>query len=120
MDTKKECEVCSKLIKEKYKHYTAWKVLAIVFICLTVLFAILFFANGKMFVQETEENNISISNADGNNQNNVITGSGSAINGDAESSETNTGVIIFVITIVIIGGGVVGGCIIIRKKKGDK
>lgn len=42
----KECEICSKMTKEKYKHYNLWKTLAIVFICLTALLAVLYFASG--------------------------------------------------------------------------
>lgn len=42
---KKECEICEKMVKEKYKHYKMWQILAIIFMCLTVLFAVLFFVN---------------------------------------------------------------------------
>lgn len=114
----KECEVCAKMVKEKYKHYKTWKVLAIVFICLTVLFAILFFANGNLMVEETVENHITIENADGDNQNNVVTGNGSTISGTVKS-ESNIGVIIFVCTI-ILAGGIVCGCYIISQKKNNK
>ena len=111
----KECEVCTKMVKEKYKHYKTWKTLAIVFICLTVLFAILYFANGNLMVEETIENNIVIKNADGDNQNNVITGNGSTISGTV-TSESNIGVIIF-ICVIIVTGGFVCGCYIVSQKK---
>lgn len=116
----KECEVCTKLVKEKYKHYKTWRNLAIVFICLTVLFAILFFANGNLMVEETVENNIVVENADGDNQNNVITGNGSTMSGTVTTeSESNIGVILFV-CVLILTGGIVCGCYIISQKKSDK
>lgn len=114
----KECEVCTKMVKAKYKHYKTWKALAIVFMCLTVLFAILYFASGKMMVKETVENNIVIENTDGSNENNVITGNGSTISGTVKS-ESNIGVIIFV-CVIILTGGIVGGCYIVSQKKSDK
>lgn len=114
----KECEVCTKMVKEKYKHYKSWKITAIVFICLSVLFAVLFFASGKMFVQETVENNIVIENADGSNENNVITGNQSTISGTVKT-KSNIGIII-VVCVVILVGGIIGGCYIVSQKKSDK
>lgn len=114
----KECEVCTKMVKEKYKHYKTWRNLAIVFMCLTVLFAILFFANGNLMVEETIENNIVVENADGDNQNNVITGNGSTISGNV-TTESNIGVIIFV-CVLILTGGIICGCYIVSQKKSDK
>lgn len=114
----KECEVCSKMVKEKYKHYKTWRNLAIVFMCLTVLFAILYFASGKMMVEETVENNILVENADGNNENNVITGNGSTISGTVKT-QSNIGVIIFV-CVIILTGGIICGCYIVSQKKSDK
>ena len=116
----KECEVCTKMVKEKYKHYKTWRNLAIVFMCLTVLFAILFFANGNLMVEETVENNIVVSNEDGDNQNNVITGNSSTMSGTITTeSESNIGVIIFV-CVIILTGGIICGCYIVSQKKGDK
>lgn len=114
----KECEVCTKMVKEKYKHYKTWKVLAIVFMCLTVLFAILYFASGNMMVEETVENNIIVENAGSENDNNIITGNGSTISGTV-TTESNIGMIIFV-CVIILTGGIVCGCYIISKKKSDK
>ena len=116
----KECEVCTKMVKEKYKTFKTWKVLAIVFMCLTALFAILFFANGNLMVEETVENNIVIENADGDNENNVITGNGSTMSGTITTeSESNIGVII-VVCVLILTGGIICGCYIISQKKSDK
>ena len=114
----KECEICMKFVQEKYKHYKTWRTLAIVFICLTVLFAILFFANGNLMVEETVENNIRIENADGSNENTIITGDGSTISGTV-TTESNIGVVIFVCALVLTGG-IIGGCYIVSQKKGDK
>ena len=118
----KECEVCRKLTKEKYKHLdekvkalNVWRVLAIVFIIVSVVFAILYFASGQMFVEKTIENNIRIENADGSNENNVVTGEGSTISGTIKT-ESNIGIII-VFCAVIISGGIFGGCYYISKNK---
>lgn len=114
----KECETCSRYTKEKYKHYLSWKITAIVFIFIAVLFVILYFASVKMFVEETVENNIVVENAEGNNENNIITGNGSTISGTVKK-ESNIGGII-IICVVILSGGIVGGCYIISQKKSDK
>lgn len=114
----KECEVCSKMVKEKYKHYKTWKVLAIVFIFLSVLFAILFFANGNLFVSKTNENEITIRNGSGVNSNNVITGDGSTMSGTVKN-ETNIGVFI-IIGAIILAGGVGFGCYNLSKNKKHK
>ena len=67
----KECKICKEATKQKYRFYTLWKVLAIVFMCLTILFATLYFASGDVFKQS--ENDVEILNeGDGNNSNNVI------------------------------------------------
>lgn len=114
----KECEVCTRMVKEKYKYYKTWRNLAIVFMCLAVLFAILYFASDKMMVEETVENNIVVKNDDGNNQNNIVTGDGSTISGTVKS-ESNIGGIIFV-CVIILTGGIVCGCYIVSQKKSDK
>lgn len=106
------------MVKEKYKHYKVWRTLAIVFICLTFLFAVLFFASGNLFVEETVENNIRIENTSGENENNVVTGNGSTISGTIQR-ESNIGSII-ILSVIILSGGIVGGCYIISQKKSGK
>lgn len=120
MADNKECEVCTKMVKEKYKHYKTWRNLAIVFMCLTVLFAILYFASGKMMVEETIQNDIQIENQGGDNDNTVITGNGSTTSGTVVvEKESNIGSIIF-ICVLILTGGIIGGCYIISSKKNNK
>lgn len=115
---KRECEVCTKMVKEKYKHYKIWRTLAIVFLCLTFLFAVLYFASEDLFVEETVENNIRIENTSGENENNIVTGNGSTISGTVKS-ESNIGVII-IISVIILSGGIVSGCYIISQTKSNK
>lgn len=68
---KKELKIYQDAIKQKYKYHTLWKVLAIIFICLTILFASLYFGSGDLF-KETINNDIEIINENsGNNSNNV-------------------------------------------------
>lgn len=73
MKNESNCEICQRLIHEKYKYHKLWKILAIVFIILTILFSILFFVNGDLFKKEIHnENDIEISNeGDGDNTNKV-------------------------------------------------
>lgn len=115
---KKECEVCTKMVKAKYRHYKTWKVLAIVFILVSITFAILYFASGNMMVKEINENDIRVENGDGINENNIITGNGSTISGTVKT-ESNIGVIILV-CVIIITGGIIGGCYIISHNKDNK
>lgn len=68
---KKELMVYNKVMKEKYKFYKLWKVLAIVFICLTILFATLYFCDGDIF-RETVNNEVEIIN-DGGSNSNIVT-----------------------------------------------
>lgn len=106
----KECKVCTKMVKEKYKHYKTWKTLAIVFICLTVLFAILYFANGDLMTSTVIEydNEVTIENEGGYNTN--------ADNGNIiiEKKNDNTGGVIL-LSVIILVGGILGGCYIISQ-----
>ena len=65
MADKRECKICREEIKRKYKHYKLWKALAIVFICLTVLFGTLYFTTGDVFRTTTNEVE-AINNGDSN------------------------------------------------------
>ena len=70
----KECKICKEATKQKYRFYTLWKVLAIVFMCLTILFATLYFASGDVFKQTTKVNNndVEIENTGDYSNNNVV------------------------------------------------
>ncbi len=105
-----ECEVCSKMVKEKYKHYKTWKLLAIVFMCLTFLFAVLYFANGD-FVKDTSveyNNNVVIDNSGNNNAN--------SNNGNI-TVDDNTQTIFTIICIIAMLGGIGIVCYFISSKK---
>lgn len=65
MADKRECKICREEIKRKYRHYKLWKALAIVFICLTVLFGTLYFTTGDVFRTTTNEVEV-INNGDSN------------------------------------------------------
>lgn len=106
----KECKVCSKLMKEKYKHYKTWKILAIVFICLAVLFAILYFSSGDLTKSTTIEynNSVDIEN-DGNNNTNTDNG-----NIVVEKQNDSTGGVV-ILSVIILVGGIIGGCYIVSQ-----
>lgn len=111
----KECKVCKKYTKAKYKYYKTWKCLAIIFICLTALFAILYFSSGDVFVEETTETNIRIEDKGENSKTHIITGDNSTISGTTESKD-NCGIVI-IVCVAILTGGVISGCYLISKKK---
>ena len=106
----RECEVCTKMVKEKYKHYKTWRNLAIVFICLTVLFAILYFSSGDLFSSTTIEynNDVSIENGGDNNTN---TDNGNIV---IEKKNDSTGGVIL-LSVIILTGGIIGGCYIVSQ-----
>ena len=54
---KNELDIYNKMVRQKYKFYKVWRILAIVFMCLTVLFAILYFASGEVITTEKNNNN---------------------------------------------------------------
>ncbi len=70
---KKELDIYNKMVREKYKFYTMWRVMAIVFMCFTVLFAFLYFASGSVVTTEenttTNNNDIQVVNDGGGNKN---------------------------------------------------
>ena len=107
----KECEVCTKMVKEKYKHYKTWRNLAIVFICLTVLFAILFFASGDLMTTRIVEydNEVTIEN---NGDSNTNTDNG---NITVEKQNDSTGGVIL-LCIIILTGGIIGGSYIVSQR----
>lgn len=69
---KNECEICKTVIREKYKHFKLWRVLTIIFMVLTVLFATLYFASGEVFTETINNNDVEIINEGNNNDNDVI------------------------------------------------
>lgn len=70
MADKRECKICREEIKRKYKHYKLWKALAIVFICLTVLFGTLYFTTGDVF-RQTVSNDVKVVNNGDSNYNQI-------------------------------------------------
>lgn len=108
----KECDVCTRYTKAKYKHYKSWKITAIVFICLTVLLACLYFASGKLFTSTVikYDNDVVIENNGNNNTNND---NGNVI---VEKQNDSTGGVIL-LSVVILSGGIVGGCYIVSQKR---
>lgn len=72
MADKQECKVCRKMTAEKYKHLKVWRILAIVFMCLTILFAVLYFATGEVFTETVNDVEIVNTGGSNNNSNNVV------------------------------------------------
>jgi hypothetical protein len=70
---KNELEVYKQAVKEKYKYYRLWKVLAIIFMCLSVIFGALYFATGDVFRTTTNDVEIVNNNEGDSNTNNSVT-----------------------------------------------
>ena len=68
---KKELAVYKKAVKDKYKYHKLWKILAIVFMCLTILFATLYFASGDIF-KKTINNDVEIVNENADTNINTV------------------------------------------------
>ena len=103
---KKECSVCKKMTQEKHKFDFVWKLLAIIFICLSILFACLYFCNSKVIADKeiTQENIVEGNDIDKNQQTNVI------------EFKDNSIMIGLIVGFVVLTGGILGGCYICKKK----
>lgn len=68
---KKELQVFNKVLKDKYRFHTLWKVLTIIFACTTIIFAILFFSNAEIF--KSTVNDVEVVNESSSDNTNYIT-----------------------------------------------
>lgn len=110
----KDCEVCLRLIKEKHKNDTFWKVSCIVCLIVAIVFIVLYFSNAVV----VDETTITIQGTEIGNNN----GDNTSINIGSDGANTVTGtmqtenkssVLIFagiIIAAIIIVGGVVCAC----------
>lgn len=112
MADKQECEVCKQMTREKYRKYGFWKALAIVFMCVSMVFIGLFVFSGDLFVEETVTQEIVIENG-GNNNNNED------INNVVESKKTDYTPIVILLSAGVLAGGVIYGCYIVSKAKNN-
>ena len=70
---KKELKIYQEAVKKKYKYHTLWKILAIVFMCLTFILAGVYFGSGDVFKQTVNNNDVEIINENSGNNNNTVT-----------------------------------------------
>ena len=110
----KDCEVCLRLMKEKHKNDTFWKVACIVCLIVAIVFIVLYFSNAVV----VDETTITIDTSEIGNNN----GDNTSINIGSDGANTVTGtmqtenkssVLIFagiIIAAIIIVGGVVCAC----------
>lgn len=111
-----DCEVCQKLIKEKHRNDFIWKVLCILFAIGMVVFMCLYFCSGALVTETTIEvtdSDIGSQNEFGGDNNNlVIGGQDTAINGTI-TTENNATLLIccaVIIGALIIAGGIIIAC----------
>lgn len=108
-----DCEVCKKLMADKHKYDTAWRIVAIIFIITTAVLAILYFGSGVLVIEtEITIDKSKIGNGNGDNVQVIIGGETSQITGNATTKDCSALLIAGAIIIgsVIIGGGVIIGC----------
>lgn len=109
MINKTDCEICKKAIKQKYKNYTFWKALAIIFMVISFVFIGLFCFSGNLFVEETYTvENIINGDSDNNTQTNIV-----------ESKKTDYMPLVIILGSSILSGGIIYGCYIVAKKKNN-
>ena len=105
----KDCEVCQKLGKAKHKRDFLWKVLAIMFAVIAVVFIILYFGSGAMVSESTVtlENTQIKNNGDGSNI--VIGTDNETVSGDIKTTDYSPWLIFggIIIGSVIITGGII-------------
>jgi len=70
---KNELDIYNKMVRDKYKFYNVWRIMAIVFMCFTMLFAVLYFASGTVIETKTNNNDVEIVNEDGGGNKNFVT-----------------------------------------------
>lgn len=111
-DVKTDCEVCTRLIKEKHRHSFFWKIACLFFAVLAVVFAILYFGSGALTTETTVTiDNIGNNNEITDNSGTVIIGNeGELVTGTVEQTDYTPIVCISTITsafILVIGGAIV-------------
>ena len=110
----KDCEVCLRLIKEKHKNDTFWKVACIVCLIVAIVFMVLYFSDAVAIDETTITIDTSeIGNNNGDNTSINIGSDGvNTINGTMQT-ENKSSVLIFagiIIAAIIIVGGVFCAC----------
>ena len=118
----KECEVCKRFIKEKYKSLKIWKALAISFAIITAVLLILYLSSGSVVIDNTFEyqNEVEIENDGGNNEN---TNNGNIVVDNDDNTHNVSAVEIALVTalvvVLLIGGGLIAYKVY-RKKSADR
>lgn len=108
----KDCEVCTKLIKEKHKADLAWKIVAIIALIVAVVFICLYFGSGAMITETTIEidaDGFGSDNEFGDNGSIIVGTDNNTINGTVETKDSLPLMIFcgIVVGSLIIAGGVI-------------
>lgn len=116
----KECEICKRFVKEKYKSLKIWKTLAIIFVIIAVVLLILYFSSGSVVIDNTVEyhSDVEIENDGGNNAN---TNNGNVVvdnDGDGHNISAVEITIMVISVIVLLIGGVLIAYAIYNQKSG--
>ena len=109
----RDCEVCTRLMKEKHKSDLAWKVVAIIALIVAVVFICLYFGSGAMVTEtiiEIDADKIGSNNEMGDNGSIIVGTDNGTINGTMETTDSLPLMVfcgIVVGAIIIAGGNII-------------
>ena len=115
---KTDCEVCTRLIKEKHRFSYVWKIACVILAALVVILSVLYFGSGAMYTETTYTLYNNIISAEGDNGTIIIGSDGAITIGSSESIDYAP---IICISIIVAAAIIVTGGIIIayHHKKSD-
>ena len=108
---KSDCEVCTKLIKEKHRFDYLWKIACVILAALVIVLSVLYFGGGAIMTETTIQiDNVGNNNEITDNDRTVIIGGGEAISGKIEEPDYTPIIVISVIVgvaILVFGGAII-------------
>lgn len=108
---KSDCEVCTKLIKEKHRFDYLWKIACVILAALVIVLSVLYFGSGAIMTETTIQiDNVGNNNEITDNDGTVIIGGGEAISGKIEKPDYTPIIVISVIVgvaILVFGGAII-------------
>lgn len=111
---KSDCEVCTKLIKEKHRFDYLWKIACVILAALVIVLSVLYFGSGAIMTETTYKiNNTDITN-NGDDGTVIIGNDGEVVLGTSESIDYMP---ILCISMVVAAALIVGGIIIANHNK---
>ena len=107
---KSDCEVCTKLIKEKHRFDYLWKIACIILAALVIVLSVLYFGSGAMVTKTTYTVNGNNITNEGDNGTVIIGNEGELVIGSSESIDYAPIICIAIVVaaaIIVVGGVVI-------------